>query len=1033
VNREYTEQLFDRLPTEQRKRILRSKIKDNIPGFPKRRDLAPLSILKSTLKSNEKFAIHFLDAVADVYGCSSEQCVNEDQLPELTPGNFWGLFARNCKNLDSSQESCKILEEMLQEYERLAISDLPNGAGDVLVPHTNSENLEQRDSEAADTETDEQHNMRDVAQEEDYMSELTQYIGYIQETNGFYNFWPVCIVNPDSIEQLYFNDAKLQFPELGNINLYNQERSYVGKRFDTGDIVVLSLAESDLDDNMRQDGFLQRTNYKVDLKKLERHDKVKRLADIKMYPVLHPINQIDFTKTTITIKEEYVDENDPCLIEEDGVLYGPYDVKLDADGKAFVNRPSNYILDSYRSLNGGLDYTVIQIDIPGAPRVSTFNIRIDDKLIYEQIDKIPDQELFQAFLNSIESRKDHSPNEITPDLVNEYASSAFHGLSDEIMHDRVHRIQQFVEEQFRQEESLKDISYFVADVLFKYGETDYFSNLMERILSNSDLARKIQSFAIVEQRLQDMRLQYEEFEHKREEAKKKWDEETEDRKKQIAELASSTSDEIRALNAQKESLQAEISEIQSKRDEWKQIDDLELERKVLERRLSDRKKELEVEIKGLEQEKDEYKKAKDDAKKALEEKLAETAKNTVNAAFDGKIADQVLQAAAKWNQTTQDGDFKRIAAILTGSNENCTLSGDALVEYLIRSVKRYRPGYSQNDILNIFLCITQNFLTVFSGEPGTGKTSISNIVAHILGTSKIKDCVSKENGIELCRYVPISIERGWTSKRDFIGYYNPLSQAFEQANKHLYDGLRLLDAEGEQSKYPYIVLLDEANLSPIEYYWADFMNICDSDSRFSKITLGNDIQLRMPPTLRFIATINSDDTTERLSPRLIDRAALIRLPNVPYTKVEDEDLKDTSFVNVVEWSALQAVFAPFSPDASLELDAMPNKIYKDICNLFRENMKLSVSPRVDRAIRRYWTSAQNLFESEAGNDTTIIALDYAVAQKLLPKISGSGKAYRDFLDKFQELCAKNNLENSRAMLANIIKRGDASMNYYQYF
>ncbi len=164
-------------------------------------------------------------------------------------------------------------------------------------------------------------------------------------------------------------------------------------------------------------------------------------------------------------------------------------------------------------------------------------------------------------------------------------------------------------------------------------------------------------------------------------------------------------------------------------------------------------------------------------------------------------------------------------------------------------------------------------------------------------------------------------------------------------------------------KYKYImeyirrgVLLDEANLSPIEYYWADFMNICDSDSRFSKITLGNNIQLKIPPTLRFMATINNDDTTERLSPRLIDRAAMIRLPDVPYIRVEDEDLADTSFVNVVEWAALQAVFAP---DTSLELDAMPNEIYKSICKLFRENMKLSVSPRVDCTIRRYWAAAKN--------------------------------------------------------------------------
>ena len=410
--------------------------------------------------------------------------------------------------------------------------------------------------------------------------------------------------------------------------------------------------------------------------------------------------------------------------------------------------------------------------------------------------------------------------------------------------------------------------------------------------------------------------------------------------------------------------------------------------------------------------------------------MKQATSNAVDTAFEGRIADQIFQAAAGWNQCNQNELLKKIADQLVAPTTTGILSDEKLVEYLLTSVKRYRPDYSRNEILNIFISVSQNFLTVFSGEPGTGKTSICNIVAHILGTSQVSSLVQNGEGVELSRYVPISIERGWTSKRDFIGYYNPLSQAFEQANKHLYDGLRLLDAEGEQSKYPYIVLLDEANLSPIEYYWADFMNICDSDSRFGKITLGNDIQLKIPPTLRFMATINNDDTTERLSSRLIDRAALIRLPDVPYTTVEDEDLSDISFVNVVEWAALQAVFAP---DTSLDLDAMPNEIYKSICNLFRESMKFSVSPRADRAIRRYWATAKNLFESEAGNDTTIIALDYAVAQKLLPKINGSGKAYLDFLVKFKELCEKNNLEKSRTILANIIKHGEASMNYYQYF
>ncbi len=36
-----------------------------------------------------------------------------------------------------------------------------------------------------------------------------------------------------------------------------------------------------------------------------------------------------------------------------------------------------------------------------------------------------------------------------------------------------------------------------------------------------------------------------------------------------------------------------------------------------------------------------------------------------------------------------------------------------------------------------------------------------------------------------------------------------------------------------------MILLDEANLSPMEYYWADFMNICDDIDYTSIINLPN--------------------------------------------------------------------------------------------------------------------------------------------------------------------------------------------------
>lgn len=46
--------------------------------------------------------------------------------------------------------------------------------------------------------------------------------------------------------------------------------------------------------------------------------------------------------------------------------------------------------------------------------------------------------------------------------------------------------------------------------------------------------------------------------------------------------------------------------------------------------------------------------------------------------------------------------------------------------------------------------------------------------------------------------------------------------------------------EDSLSVPPMLLILDEANLSPMEYYWADFMAVCDSTVPIS-IDLGEDV------------------------------------------------------------------------------------------------------------------------------------------------------------------------------------------------
>ncbi|MGO5064068.1 hypothetical protein [Clostridium sp. LCP25S3_F8] len=353
-----------------------------------------------------------------------------------------------------------------------------------------------------------------------------------------------------------------------------------------------------------------------------------------------------------------------------------------------------------------------------------------------------------------------------------------------------------------------------------------------------------------------------------------------------------------------------------------------------------------------------------------------------------------------------------------------SFKNNEIIDYIYDKV-RQRRGYSKNEVINIMICITQGFLTVFAGEPGVGKTSICNIIAETLGLVNVDD--------DYNRYAEISVEKGWTSKRDLVGYYNPLTKSFDKNNKSLFKTFNVLHKESVSKikDFPYLILLDEANLSSMEYYWADFMNVCDFDKENRKINLGEDYIYDIPNTLRFLATINYDHTTETLSPRLLDRAWIILL--------EYEDLNTITNVNkvknndsIIMYKDIEKCFSGVIINEKENISEEIITELEDIYKIFREN-NLFISSRIDLIIKKYLNVGCMLFEETKSTAKEFVALDYVVAQKLLPKINGFGENYKKFLQQIEQKFNKNNMMKCRNIMGNIIKKGDNNMQYYQFF
>lgn len=289
---------------------------------------------------------------------------------------------------------------------------------------------------------------------------------------------------------------------------------------------------------------------------------------------------------------------------------------------------------------------------------------------------------------------------------------------------------------------------------------------------------------------------------------------------------------------------------------------------------------------------------------------------------------------------------------------------------LVNSIDAYRK-YGNNMICNMLICIMQGFLTVFAGEPGTGKTSICDKIAQLLGASR-------ENGAD-SRYLSISVERGWTSKNDLVGYFNPLSKEVVNTTG-LYKALRTVNDKEDESA-PYLVLLDEANLSQMEYYWSSFIKLADDDAREkTSLYIGND-NFKLPDYFKFLATINNDQTTESLSPRLLDRAWVITLPTLQeldgYNQADDDCSR-------ISWEDFQQMFAGVSENSEIFKTAAT--ILTDIYEKYKTYDK-PVSPRSKLAIEKYLKSALACFDGE-NDDKIKDAIDFIILQRLLPMLGG---------------------------------------------
>ncbi|GEM_PF-3300964 len=312
---------------------------------------------------------------------------------------------------------------------------------------------------------------------------------------------------------------------------------------------------------------------------------------------------------------------------------------------------------------------------------------------------------------------------------------------------------------------------------------------------------------------------------------------------------------------------------------------------------------------------------------------------------------------------------------------------------------------------------------LLAGLTGSGKSQIAQLLAELAS--------EKEEQFKF-----ISVKPNWMDSSELLGWENPIK---DRENKFIPGEVSDLlanlagEAEGNQKpEKPYFIILDEMNLSHIEYYFAEFLSVLESgrdDKRKNKGRTKGTIKyykkgaeepgkLNLPPNLYIIGTLNTDETTKSLSPKVLDRSFVIEFWEVdmenypPDNEFQEEERKKKNVEKKLKEKSLTELQHPFEVSTFLshwgnkeivnklvrkfnegedkegEDKEKFKKLWEDLKDLKDrlKNYNLHFGYRVIDEISLFVLAAE---KSEIAHLDAKVAFDIAIKAKVLPKFFGT--------------------------------------------
>ncbi len=287
--------------------------------------------------------------------------------------------------------------------------------------------------------------------------------------------------------------------------------------------------------------------------------------------------------------------------------------------------------------------------------------------------------------------------------------------------------------------------------------------------------------------------------------------------------------------------------------------------------------------------------------------------------------------------------------------------------------------YYKPEMIRVFISgLASTKLIILQGISGTGKTSLAYAWGKFM---KHDSCVA-------------SVQPSWRDRTDMFGYFNEFTKKFNETEM-----LKEMYTAGYVDEV-YTVILDEMNLSRVEYYFAEMLSILEMPNRDEwiielvpnswktdpKYITGG--KIKVPSNMWYIGTINNDDSTFAVTDKVYDRAMPIDIndKSVPFEPIDTEAQGiNFSYLDILFKNAINN--NPISQETLDKIEQMDNYVI--------QHFRIAFGNRIVSHMKKFVP----VYVACGGDE--IAGVDYFIAKKILRKFEQLNMSYiRDEIDPY---------------------------------